>query len=139
MNNHWIGLVTAVTTFVGIWFGHVAVRKIEYIAPNIWFPSLVAALAGLLMEGFSLASSDLNLSAALGILGVTLLWDSFEFWRQEKRVKVGHAPANPDNPRHALILVESTSATTLDLLDRDPVGYPLNPDEAIRLDRVKLP
>ena len=46
---------------------------------------------------------------ATGILGVTLLWDSFEFWRQQKRVIKGHAPANPDNPRHARILAENPS------------------------------
>ncbi|MBK7456509.1 MAG: DUF4491 family protein [Anaerolineales bacterium] len=45
--------------------------------------------------GFEVASffvSSLYLSAMCGILGVTLLWDSFEFYRQQKRIKHGHAP-----------------------------------------------
>jgi hypothetical protein len=64
---------------------------------------------------------------------VTLLWDSFEFWRQQNRIIKGHAPANPDNPRHIRILEESQAATTLDLLNRNPIGCPVNPEEAIRL------
>ena len=54
------------------------------------------------------------------ILGITLLWDALEFTRQQKRVKKGHAPANPHNPRHAKILAEHPTATTLDLLKHLP-------------------
>jgi hypothetical protein len=56
------------------------------------------------------------------ILGVTLLWDALEFFRQQKRVKHGHAPANPNNPRHAKILAEYPDATTIDWLNRSPRG-----------------
>jgi hypothetical protein len=41
----------------------------------------------------------------------------------------GHAPANPKNPRHALILATHPEATTIDLLDRDPRGVPFTTDE----------
>jgi hypothetical protein len=129
MNVQWIGLIAAASTFSGIWFGHVAIRKIEYLSPNIWLPSLVALLSGLVLESGALASESKKISALLGILGVTLLWDSIEFWRQQNRVRNGRAPANPDNPRHSRILAEFNSATTIDWLDRIPVGRQLSPEE----------
>jgi len=130
---HWIGLVAAGATFLGIWFGHVAVRKIEFISPTVWFPAAIAGLLGLLCEISAVLSANLYLNAALGILGITFLWDAFEFWRQGRRVRHGHAPANPNNPRHARILAESDAATTVDLLNRDPVGHPISSREALRL------
>ena len=129
----WVGLVAAASTFFGIWFGHVAVRKIEYNVEKLWGPITATLALGLSLVFWSLITDHLLLSAATGILGVTLLWDSFEFWRQQKRIIKGHAPANPDNPRHAHILTENATATTLDLLDRDPVGHPVTPEEAVRL------
>jgi len=42
-------------------------------------------------------------STILGILGITLLWDALELVRQAQRVKIGRAPANPANPRHACL------------------------------------
>jgi len=128
-----IGLVAALSVFFGIWFGHVGVRTIERVSSTIWLPTLLAALLGLALELWSLMSGNLYVSAATGIIGITLLWDALEFIRQERRVKEGHAPANPDNPRHARILVEYPTATTVDLLDRDPVGHPITPEEAVRL------
>ena len=133
MELHWIGLVAAAATFFGVWFGHVAVRKIEFTTEKLWKPILVAIFLGLGLEVCSLLTDHLLLAAATGILGVTLLWDSFEFYRQQKRIVKGHAPANPSNPRHARILAESPTATTLDLLARDPVGRPVDSEEAIQL------
>jgi hypothetical protein len=77
--------------------------------------------------------SSLGLSAACGILGTTLLWDALELRRQERRVRKGHAPANPRNPRHARILAESPAATTLNLLKREPLGRPVPPAQASEL------
>jgi len=128
-----IGLVAALSVFFGIWFGHVGVRTIERVSSTIWLPTLLAALLGLALELWSLMSGNRYVSAATGIISITLLWDALEFIRQERRVKEGHAPANPDNPRHARILVEYPTATTVDLLDRDPVGHPITPEEAVRL------
>jgi hypothetical protein len=133
MQLNYIGLIVALSTFLGIWFGHVAVRKIESIASTIWLPVAVFAIAGIVSEWISLITSNLLFSAAFGILGFTLLWDSLEFTRQQNRIKKGHAPANPDNPRHARVLRENHAATTLDLLKRDPVGKPVSPREAIQL------
>jgi hypothetical protein len=128
-----IGLVAALSAFFGIWFGHVAVRKIEAVSATIWLPGTLFALFGIVLEWFSLSTSNLLLSSATGILGFTFLWDALEFTRQQNRVKKGHAPANPANPRHAQILREHASATTLDLLKRDPLGKSVSASEAIKL------
>jgi hypothetical protein len=128
-----IGLVAGVATFLGIWFGHVTVRKVEATAPKLWLPIVVSLILGLGLEYGSLISENLPVKTATGILGVTLLWDSFEFWRQQKRIQKGHAPANPENPRHARILAAYESATNVDLLDRDPIGRPVGAKEAIQL------
>lgn len=127
------GLVTAISTFLGIWWGHVGVRVIERRTVQLWKPILGALLLGLALETLALLTPSRALSAAAGILGVTVLWDGFEFIRQEKRIKKGHAPANPENPRHARILAEYPAATPLDLLNRDPLGRPVAPEEAVAL------
>lgn len=133
MTLQWIGLISGAATFTGVWLGHVLVRKVEFVAPKIWLPISIAVVTGLALEALSLASQDDMLSVFLGILGITLLWDGFEFWRQERRVIKGHAPANPQNPRHVRILASHPSATTVDLLDRYPVGHRVTAEEAIRL------
>jgi hypothetical protein len=115
------GLAAALTTFLGIWFGHVAVRKIEYRAADLRLPTLAFLLAGALLEYASLSATNRTASVVLGIWGITSLWDALELTRQQKRIRIGHAPANPDNPRHARILVEHSQATTIDWLARDPL------------------
>lgn len=128
-----LGLVAAFTAFFSIWFGHVAVRKIEAISPTIWMPSAIFLILGVSCEWLSLKVPGLQVATVFGILGITLLFDAFEFTRQQKRIIKGHAPANPDNPRHAKILKESASATTLDLLKRDPIGSHLTMPEDARM------
>ena len=130
---NWIGLVAALTAFFSIWFGHVAVRKIEFNSPTIWLPTVIFITLGLFTEYCSLITNNLQLKTALGIAGITLLWDALESTRQQKRIIKGHAPANPNNPRHAKILADHESATTLDLLKRDPIGHVVSADEAIQL------
>lgn len=127
------GLVAALATFLGIWWGHVAVRIIEARLTDIRPAMIIAVLLGLGMWTGALLTDWMPLSAALGIFGVTLLWDGYEFYRQEKRIKIGHAPANPHNPRHARIMAVYSSATTVDLLNRDPVSRPVDADEAAKL------
>jgi len=129
-----LGLVAAVTAFFSIWFGHVAVRKIEFIAPTIWLPTTIFAVFGAAVEILSLFMIARPWSVVFGILGFTLLFDAFEFTRQQNRVKIGHAPANRNNPRHAVILADSKfHATTIDLLKRNPTGEPVDPAQAVTL------
>ena len=124
-----IGLASAAATFFGVWIGHVSVRKIEREVERIWLPSALALLFGSGLEVASLWTSSRALSAFLAILGVTLLWDALEFHRQQIRIRHGHAPANSKNPRHMRILKAYPAATTIDWLDRDPVGVPVSTDE----------
>ena len=118
---NWIGLIAALTAFLSIWVGHVAVRKIEAASRTIWQPTIIAVMLGITLEAFSLTTVNRPLSTVFGITGITLLWDALEFTRQQKRIIKGHAPANPNNPRHAKILAEHNSHATLhDLLKREP-------------------
>jgi hypothetical protein len=122
---NWIGLAAAAATFLGVWIGHVSVRKIEREVERIWIPSILALLSGLGLELASFLSPSLILSTICGILGVTLIWDALELaYRQPKRVKEGYAPANPNNPRHARILASHPKATTFHWLARNPRGVP---------------
>jgi uncharacterized protein DUF4491 len=117
------GAVAALTAFAAIWFGHVAVRKIEYASPTIRVPAALFFFIGFVLEWVSLASRARATSTVLGILGITLVWDALELTRQQRRVRNGHAPANPRNPRHAALLTEPGSrATSVNLLKREPVG-----------------
>ncbi len=116
-----LGLTAAIAAFLAIWLGHVAVRKIEAQARDIRPPIIITIALGLVTEYGSLLPVNRSLSTVLGILGITLLWDAFELHRQQNRIKHGHAPANPNNPRHARFLADpSLHATTQDLLKREP-------------------
>lgn len=121
-----VGLASAAATFLGVWIGHVSVRKIEREVERIWIPSAIALILGIALELLSLWIASRSLSAFCAILGVTLLWDALEFHRQQNRIKEGHAPANPRNPRHARILAGYPEATTIDWLDRVPTGKPIS-------------
>jgi membrane associated rhomboid family serine protease len=126
---NFLGIVSAIAAFTGVWVGHVAVRQIEFNTRNLLIPIVIALSLGLCVEILSLLTDNIAVSAALGILGITLLWDSFEFVRQERRIRKGRAPANPNNPRHVRILQESPAATTLDWLKRDPRGQRYQAEE----------
>lgn len=137
MDINFVGLAAAAATFFGVWLGHVSVRKIEREVERIWIPAAIAFSLGIGLEFASLWTDNLVIAAACGIIGVTLLWDSLELAvRQPNRIKHGHAPANPNNPRHAQILAEYPNATTIDWLDRDPRGSPYSADE-LRVTREK--
>ena len=130
MEINWLGLASAAATFFGVWIGHVSVRKIEREVTRIWIPTTLALLSGLGLLLASFLTSSLILSTICGILAVTLLWDALELAvRQPNRIKHGHAPANPNNPRHAKILATHPEATTIDWLDRDPRGFPYTKEE----------
>src|SRR5689334_618903 len=102
MEMNFVGLASAAATFLGVWIGHVSVRKIERDVERIWIPAAIALTLGIGLELASFQADSLIVSTICGILGITLLWDSLELqYRQPRRVMKGHAPANPHNPRHA--------------------------------------
>ncbi len=116
-----LGMIAAFSAFLGIWLGHVAVRNLEFLSPSLSLPVMVFSGLGLASETFSLFIVHRPVSIVLGILGITFLWDALEFTRQERRVRKGHARANPHNPRHADILARYPAATTVDpLKERRP-------------------
>ncbi len=129
MSLNWMGAMAAAATFLSIWLGHVGVRKIEAAAPALWVPASLAAALGLALEAGALLTHSLFISGTLGIVGMTLLFDALEFYRQHRRVMHGHAPANPRNPRHARLLAAHPTATTVDWLKREPVGRPVPVEE----------
>lgn len=96
------GLILGLTAFLSIWWGHVLVRALEYRLA--WLPWPLFLAAGLGAEAAALLVRNPLLSGILGILGMTLLWDALELRRQECRVRRGHAPANPANPRHRRLM-----------------------------------
>jgi hypothetical protein len=96
------GIILGLTAFLSIWLGHVLVRELEYRLA--WLPWPLFLAAGLGAEAAALWARDPLASGVLGIAGMTLLWDALEFRRQERRVRRGHAPANPANPRHRRML-----------------------------------
>jgi hypothetical protein len=98
----------------------VAVRRIEFGARQIHLPMLVFLFIGLALLASSTQVESRLVSAVLGIVGITCLWDALEVARQQQRVKRGHAPANPHNPRHLQILREFPAATTTDFLKQEP-------------------
>jgi len=111
------GPVLAVVTFLTIWWGHVLVRILHYYFGTK--PAPLAFLAGLLLLlGSTQTGSDL-LSAALGIVGLTLVWDAFELHRQEMRVRMGHAPLNPRVHRLAAGLAAARAAESTSSEDEE--------------------
>ena len=54
MDINWIGPAAAVSTFLGIWIGHVSVRKIEREVERIWIPTALALALGTGLELISL-------------------------------------------------------------------------------------
>lgn len=104
----WSGPVLAVVTFLTIWWGHVLVRITHYHFGTRPAPAIF--LAGLLLLLGSTQTSNDLLSAALGIVGLTLVWDAFELHRQELRVRLGHAPLNPKVHREAAGLAAASIA-----------------------------
>jgi hypothetical protein len=96
MTLQWAGPVLGAVTVATIWFGHVMVRKVNYHFGTRPVPLVLALGAGGLAASL-FVTWDL-LSAVLGIVGITTVFDGIELIRQEARVRRGHAPENPNRP-----------------------------------------
>jgi hypothetical protein len=99
MNLQWAGLVLAIVSFSTIGIGHVAVRWLNFHFGTK--PAATLIFLGLVSLVTSLVASCNLVSAVFGIIGITTLWDSYELFRQEERIRRGHAPANPHRPVEA--------------------------------------
>ncbi len=114
--HHFAGILFGITTIAGIWIGHVLVRKVEFTSADLRLPIYAFFTLGGGLVLISLFSTSNLISGVFGILGVIFLWNGIETGHQEKRVKRGHTPANPNNPRHRQILRNFPTATTENLL-----------------------
>ncbi|MFI3317237.1 MAG: DUF4491 family protein [Rikenellaceae bacterium] len=94
MEFNFVGLITAVATFLIIGLFHPIVIKSEYYwGVKCWWVFLILGLATL---AASVAVTDFILSVVLGVLGITFLWSIIELFDQRERVRKGWFPKNPN-------------------------------------------
>lgn len=87
------GLIIAAMAFGIIGLFHPIVIKTEYYTGvKLWWLFLVLGLACLVAALF--VENTIG-SAALGIVGASLLWSILEIFEQRERVKKGWFPMNP--------------------------------------------
>ena len=94
--NNYVGPILMLVVFITIGIGHISVRYLNYhygTKPGI---PLLALGFGLLAYTLYIPS-DLW-SSVVGIIGMTVVWDGVEIFKQEKRIIKGHAPENPKRP-----------------------------------------
>lgn len=90
---NYLGLITAVSTFLIIGIFHPIVIKSEYyFGTRCWWVFLAA---GLLFIAGSLYVANSMVSIVLGVVGCSCLWSILEIFEQRRRVKRGWFPMNP--------------------------------------------
>lgn len=91
------GIILGVSAFLIIGLFHPVVIKAEYyLGKECWW---LFALAGL---GFCIAAlfvGSIVLSSILGVAGFSCFWSILELFQQEKRVRKGWFPSNPNKKR----------------------------------------
>ncbi|MCS6908375.1 MAG: DUF4491 family protein [Anaerolineales bacterium] len=117
MDLNLVGPLAAIAAFLGIALGHITVRWLEFRIAHLWVPVLFFLALGIGAEVLSVSMRNVYAKVGCGVSGVLFVWDAVELIRQQRRVRRGHAPANPENPRHRRFLEEPGSrATTRDYL-----------------------
>jgi len=90
---NFVGIITAVATFLIIGLFHPIVIKAEYyFGVKCWWVFLVL---GILFLAASVAIQSIIVSVILGALGCSCLWSILELFEQRKRVEKGWFPKNP--------------------------------------------
>lgn len=93
MEINYLGIATAVVTFLIIGLFHPIVIKSEYyFGTKCWIYFLIV---GLIFLGASLLIQSSVISIILGVIGCSCLWSILEIFEQEQRVKKGWFPKNP--------------------------------------------
>lgn len=88
------GIIVGFCTFIIIGLFHPIVVKSEYhFGKKVWPAFLIA---GIIFIYFSLKVQSSIISPILSVLGFTCLWSIHELFEQEKRVKKGWFPKNPN-------------------------------------------
>ena len=91
---NFLGLISAVATFLIIGLFHPIVIKSEYyfgVRCWWWF-----CLAGIAFIAASLFVAGQVLSTILGVVGCSCLWSILELFEQRERVRKGWFPSNPN-------------------------------------------
>ena len=91
---HYEGILIGVLTFVIIGLFHPLVIKAEYYFTKRIWP--VFAFLGMLFFILSALTEPTLVGAVLADLGGSSLWSIKELFAQEKRVKMGWFPKNPN-------------------------------------------
>ena len=91
------GIIIGLATFLIIGLFHPIVIKAEYyFGKGCWW---VFALAGVLFGLASLCVDNIVWSSILGVTTFSSLWSIHELIEQEKRVKKGWSPSNPNREK----------------------------------------
>lgn len=92
-DNHLLGLVIGVSTFLIIGLFHPVVIKCEYyFGTKCWWWFLVLGLVGV---GLSIWVENVLWSTLLGVFSFSSFWTIKEIFDQKKRVIKGWFPRNP--------------------------------------------
>lgn len=91
------GIVLGVAAFLAIGIFHPIVILSEYhFGARCWW---AFAVMGVLLAVLSMLVAHTILSASLGVVAFSCFWSIHELFEQEKRVKKGWFPENP-NKKH---------------------------------------
>ncbi|NLE67309.1 MAG: DUF4491 family protein [Lentisphaerae bacterium] len=90
------GIIIGAISFVVIGIFHPIVIKCEYYFSEKVWPAFLAG--GLVFCGLSLLVEHVIFSAALAVLGFSMLWSIGELKHQARRVAKGWFPKNPRRP-----------------------------------------
>ena len=103
MENHLLGLVIGIATFLIIGLFHPVVIKAEYYwGTGCWWIFLLLGIGGVI---WSLCTDNVLIAALSGVFAFSSFWTIKELFDQRKRVQKGWFPANPKrNPPGRQIL-----------------------------------
>lgn len=90
---HLTGIIIGAISFLSIGVFHPIVIKSEYYFGKECWP--VFLIAGIILMAISAFVSNVILSSALAVIGMSSWWSILELFEQEKRVQKGWFPANP--------------------------------------------
>lgn len=97
MNMNFSGIVVGLATFLIIGLFHPVVIKAEYyFGTKCWWVFLLAGLAAAVV---SLLAEGFVFSTIAGVFSFSCFWSILELFEQEKRVKKGWFPENPDRKK----------------------------------------
>lgn len=94
---HLTGIIIGAISFLSIGVFHPIVIKSEYYFGKECWP--VFLVAGVILMAISAFVSNVILSSALAVIGMSSWWSILELFEQEQRVKKGWFPANPNRKK----------------------------------------